>query len=193
MTIDVVEIDPDVVEIALGYFAVPDDERIRIIVGDGRAFLSLAPDTYDIIIIDAFDDDHVPRPLLTEEFMRDVRDHLSPGGVVAWNVLGYLSGPRSKQFRSLHRTASNVWRHVWAFPVGGGDLLEATEHNIVVLASDAPVPDDELVDRIIDRVAGRVMGAGFDLLGASARGHKVRSGDVPLLVDPPSNARRGRP
>ncbi len=192
MRLDVVEIDPEIVEVARRYFALPDDERIRVIVGDGREFVRMASGTYDIVIVDAFDDDHVPRPLLSEDFMRDVRDRLAPGGVVAWNVLGYLSGPRSRPFRSLHRTAENVFRNVWTFPVGTWDDLVEVEHNIVVLGSDAEVSDDELIERIIDGAGGVVRSAGFDLLADEMYRGRVRGGDVPLIVESPRRERGRR-
>ena len=116
MHIDAVEIDAEVVDIAREYFALPEDPRIRIAVDDGRAFLSACEETYDIVIVDAFDDDRMPRHLMTEEFMRDVRERLSPGGVVAYNVIGSLHGPLSKPFRSLCRTVSNVWSKPVALP-----------------------------------------------------------------------------
>ncbi len=108
MRLDVVELDPEVVDVAHELFALPRDARISIIVDDGRAFVRRAAGPYDIIIVDAFDDDVIPRPLMTEEFLRECRDLLGPGGVIAYNVIGSVQGDSSKQFRGLHRTASNV-------------------------------------------------------------------------------------
>ena len=190
MTLDVVELDPEVVEIARTFFALPEDDRVRVIVGDGRGFVRLAEDSYDIVIVDAFDGDHVPRSLLTEEFMREVRDRLADGGVVAWNVLGHVGGAHSKAFRSLHRTASNVWRRVWTFPIGTPEGLTDPEHNIVLVATDSPLTDDELLDRIAGRAGGRVSVPGFATFGQDLYRGAVRSGDVPLLLDPPLKAPR---
>ena len=77
MSLDVAEIDGEVVEVASALFELPDDDRIDVHIADGREFLTRRLDTYDIIIVDAFDDDRVPRPLLTEEFMRLAKDHLA--------------------------------------------------------------------------------------------------------------------
>lgn len=83
LAIDAVEIDPEVARAAVEHFALPRDERIRVMVGDGRAVLAESPARYDIVIVDAFDDDRVPPHLLTEEFARLVRDRLEEGGVLA--------------------------------------------------------------------------------------------------------------
>ncbi len=191
--IDAVELDPAVVEIAYALFALPEDPRITVTVGDGRAVLEASAETYDIIVIDAFDDDSVPRPLTTEEFMRTCRDHLSPDGVIAYNVFGAVYGPHSRHFRSLHRTASNVWRSVWTFPVDIATDARDMTRNIVMLASDAALSDQELQERIADRVGGIVTVPGFERFAEDLYLGSIRTGDVPLLLDEhPAPHKRGR-
>lgn len=186
MYLDVVEIDDEVADLAVEFFAVPEDERINIVVDDGRDYLCLCPETYDIIIIDAFDDDHIPRPLITEEFLRECRDHLSPDGVIAYNVIGSVYGPHSKLFRSLHRTASNVWRRVWTFPLGMAIDDRDQTRNIIMLATSAELSTDELLERIADRVGGMVTVPAFERFGEDLYLGAIRTGDVPLLLDPPT-------
>ena len=184
MHLDVAEIDPVVVELAYDYFELPDDDRIEVFLEDGRAFVRLTPHTYDIIVVDAFNDDHIPRPLMTEEFLRDCRDHLAPDGVLAYNVIGSVYGPHSKPFRSLHRTASNVWRRVWTFPIGIAEDARDQTRNVVMLATDAHVSEDELLDRIADRVGGLVTVPKFERFGEDLYRGAIRTGDVQLILDP---------
>ena len=193
MHIDAVELDPAVVEIAHALFALPQDPRITVIVGDGREVLAASTEIYDIITIDAFADDRVPRPLTTEEFMRSCRDHMAPDGAIAYNVFGSVYGPHSRHFRSLHRTASNVWRNVWTFPVDIATDARDLTRNIVMLASDAELSTDELQDRIADRVGGLVTVPGFERFAEDLYLGKIRTGDVPLLLDEhPAPRKRGR-
>jgi spermidine synthase len=192
MHLDAVEIDPDVAEVAHELFEVPHDERIRVLVGDGREVLRASDEVYDLIVVDAFDDDRIPPHLLTEEFLRELRDHLSEGGVVAYNVIGSIHGDHSKPFRSFHRTLSNVWRNVWMFPVGlsaNGPIMLAFGGNIVLLASDSEVSVEELLLRIEQRVDGRVTVKGFPGFGEDLYKGQIRSGDVPLLTDPQKRRR----
>jgi spermidine synthase len=184
MRIDAVELDPDVVEVARRFFALPDDPRIRVSVGDGRRFVETSPDTYDVVIVDAFDDDLVPLPLTTEEFHRAARDRMTPGGVIVYNVIGTLAGDRSKPFRSLHRTLSNTWRRVWVFDVDEG--TDAEGDNLILLAGDTAISERELRARIADRVGGRVSVPAFHLFGRDLYEGEIRTGDVPILVDPPT-------
>jgi spermidine synthase len=190
MRVDAVELDPDVVDVAYRFFALPEDERIRVFVDDGRRFVETAQDTYDIVLVDAFDEDRVPRPLTTEEFMRTLRDRLSPDGVAAYNFIGALKGQHSKPFRSLYRTLRNVWRNVWVFVVSDG--IETEGSNLMLFATDAPVTTDELLARIANRVGGRVTVPAFDLYGEDLYAGKIRSGDVPLILDP-ARGKPGRP
>jgi len=187
MRIDAIEIDPEVVSIARRYFALPDDDRIRIVVDDGRRFLETSGDAYDIIIVDAFDDGFVPLPLTTEEFHRVVRDHLSEGGVLVYNVIGSLAGTHSRPFRSLFKTLRNTWRSVRVFRVDEG--VDAEGGNLIVLASDARLTDEDLLARIADRVGGRVTVPAFHLFGEDLVRGGIRTGDVPILTDPPAHAR----
>jgi spermidine synthase len=192
IAIDVVEIDSDVIEIAREFFALPSDPRIRVFAEDGRGFVRLAPAVYDIVIVDAFDDDRVPRPLTSEEFMRDVRACLSEDGVIAYNYIGSIYGPRSKPFRSLYRTLANTWSHIWVFPLELSRDATDVSRNVIVLASDAVLSDDELLDRIATRVGGRVTVPRFERFGEDLYRGTIRSGDVPLIVDTPNGRQRRR-
>jgi spermidine synthase len=86
--IDAVELDPMVVDVARRYFGLVEDERLRVHVGDGRAFIEKSAQRYDIIFLDAFGPDSIPRTLTTREFLEAVRNHLSQDGVVAANIWG---------------------------------------------------------------------------------------------------------
>lgn len=189
MSIDAVEIDAEVVEVARAYFGLPEDERLRVFVDDGRSFITLAEGTYDIIVMDAFNDDHVPRHLMTEEFLLDCRDRLEPDGVLAYNVIGAVYGPHSKPFRSFHRTLANIWRNIFVFVVDFTADRDDFTRNLIVLATDAAVTSDELLERIASGVDGLVTVPRFRLFGEDLYLKKVRSGDVPMLTDPPPRSR----
>lgn len=194
MHVDAVELDPDVVDVAYNFFGLPEDERIRVIIEDGRDYLRRCNETYDLIVIDAYDDDRIPPHMLTEQFLLECRDHLSPDGVVAYNLIASIHGDHSKPFRSFYRTIDNVWRNIWLFPVGlalAGPIQLAFGGNIVLLASDAQLDTHDLLARIAQRVDGRVSAKGFGLLGKDLYQGAIRAGDVPILTDPPKWRGRG--
>jgi spermidine synthase len=182
--IDAVEIDPEVVEVGYRYFEMPRDERIDVVVEDGRRFLWKTGESYDIIVMDAYHADALPSHLTTEEFFEEARSHLNPGGVVAYNVIGSVEGDRSRLFRSMYRTAGRVWNNLWVFPIGlGTDGSLDANRNIIMLATDNRVTRQELEARIANRVGGRVTVPGFEDYGADLFTERVPVDDVPVLTD----------
>lgn len=85
--IDVVEIDPLVIRVAREVFGFRTDGSLRVHESDGRAFIeAAAPGSWDLVVLDAFSADGIPRALTTRSFLEAVRASLSPGGVVVSNL-----------------------------------------------------------------------------------------------------------
>ena len=184
MTIDSVEIDPVVVDVARRYFGLPDDPRLEVFTTDARRFVQTTDRTYDIVIVDAYYADSLPFHLTTTEFLQEVKARLAPDGVLAFNVISPVAGARSKLFRTTYGTAGGVWDHLWAFPIGlAADGDSVKRRNIIVLASDADVSRPELLRRIDDGVGGRVTLAGFAGYASDLYGDIVPLGDVPPMTD----------
>lgn len=184
MEIDVAEIDPQVIDVAYEYFELPRDERITVVAEDGRRFLNASEKRYDIIVMDAYYADALPSHLTTEEFFREADARLAPGGVLAYNVIGAVDGTQSRLFRSMYRTAGEVWSNRWVFPIGLADdgMLQANR-NIIVLATNGRAGSDELMTRIRNRVGGTVTIKGFDRFGEDLYSEPIPASDVPVLTD----------
>jgi spermidine synthase len=87
--IDTVEIDPAVVRVAQKYFNFRTTPTVTVSEEDGRVFVKRAikkGNKYDLIMLDAFDHDYIPEHLLTQEFLREVKKVMTPGGVLAANT-----------------------------------------------------------------------------------------------------------
>ncbi|MFA6715055.1 MAG: fused MFS/spermidine synthase [Victivallales bacterium] len=91
--IDVVEIDPDIPDIAAKYFAYAKTADTNIIIRDGRDFINRAEHKYDLVFIDAYNARSIPFQLTTLEFYRKVRAALKPHGIVSVNIAN-LGKPR---------------------------------------------------------------------------------------------------
>lgn len=182
--IDCVEIDPEIVEIARRYFDLPEDERLRVHVADGRDFVRGGTGRYDIAAIDAYFADAIPFPLATEEFFRELDERLAEHGVVVYNIIGAVEGGRSRMFRSVYKTMRQVWPVVHLLAV---DLALAHDprriRNIVVLATRRPISSESLARIIGTRVGGRVSVARFALFAEDLYTRPIRTVDVPVLVD----------
>ena len=184
--IDVVELDPAVVDVAHRYFAVPRrDPRLRIHVDDGRRFLAKSERRWDVIVIDAFFADAIPFHLVTREFLELARTRLAPGGVIVTNVIGALEGPGSRLFRSVYRTYRAAFPTVLVHPtILPGDRGDASYRNLIVVATEQAAPAREFLADRWRRVRERAPSAP-DLAKpiGDRRDEPIATEDVPVLTD----------
>lgn len=84
------EIDPAVLRIAQNprFFTFLADARgtLRHEIGDARLTLKKSPQTFGVLIVDAFGSDSIPLHLLTREAMSLYFDHLEPTGILAFHI-----------------------------------------------------------------------------------------------------------
>ncbi|MBM3307168.1 MAG: hypothetical protein FJY74_02455 [Candidatus Eisenbacteria bacterium] len=136
--VDCVELDPALIEAARRAFgtamtAALDDPRVTVHYADARFFVKRAPaETYDAVIV------NVPDPttaqmnrFYTQEFMREVRKALSPGGVAAFTLSSsedYVGPEQAALLACVRGTLASVFAEVRLLP---GDPCH-------IVASDAP-------------------------------------------------------
>jgi spermidine synthase len=126
-TIDTVELDPGVIDIAKKYFGIRATSKSRLLDGDGRVFLNRHSEPYDLIIADAFTGSYIPFHLMTKEFYGLLRDRLAPHGVAAFNIL-----PGTKLYDSNLRTLKTVFDRLDLFHAGG-------DWGVIVMAPRDPL------------------------------------------------------
>lgn len=122
LKIDVVELDPAVIELAKQYFEFREDAGMRAYAQDGRAFIEQRRNLYDIIFLDAFSADNIPFDLATREFLYSVRRALKPRGIVVGNVWSRYSNPL---YDPMVRTYRDVFEDVYIVdvPAAGNKLV----------------------------------------------------------------------
>ncbi|MBQ1849823.1 MAG: fused MFS/spermidine synthase [Lachnospiraceae bacterium] len=79
-----VEIDEDITRLARDYFHLSED--IPVVTYDGRAYLNAIDQTYDVIMVDAYQDITIPFQMSSVEFFTLVKEHLKPDGVMVVNM-----------------------------------------------------------------------------------------------------------
>ena len=67
VTVDVVELDGSVLDIAREYFAFDDDD-ISVTIADARTFVRSCPKLYDVVIVDLFRGDGIPSHVVSKDF-----------------------------------------------------------------------------------------------------------------------------
>ena len=88
--VDVIELDPDVVEYGHKYMELGNE--LNVYIGDGRNVLRSLDKKYDLIFNDAFRGyKNIPPHLTTLEFNELVKAKLTDDGIYAMNVRGYPS------------------------------------------------------------------------------------------------------
>jgi spermidine synthase len=186
LQLQAVELDPEVVAAAYRWFELPRDPRLRVAVEDGRRYLRRHPETWDVIVIDAFYADAIPFHLATAEFVELARSRLASGGVVVVNIIGALTGSSSKLLRSVAKTYRSVFSTVALHPVydGPGDRFAEDIRNVILVATDRPAPARSFLGARWRDLRSRSRGAP-DLQQAIADRWErtLRVDDVPLLTD----------
>ena len=133
-TIDVVEIDPKVTELAKKYFRLEENPRLTIYHEDGRVFLNQTQGKYDVIFGDAFSSLHsLPYQLTTIEAVQKKYNILNDDGVVILNLISAIEGEKGKFLRAEYTTYKSLFPQVYLFPVtysGYGNMVQ----NIILVA-----------------------------------------------------------
>ncbi len=89
----VVEIDARVVDAAREHFGLPHDPvRLNMVIGDGVDFMMASDQTFDLILVDGFNEHAHPGDLNSLSFYQACRSRLSNQGVLAVNLIGLCPG-----------------------------------------------------------------------------------------------------
>jgi spermidine synthase len=129
--LDVVEFVPGVIRAARFFpevnHDVLSDPRVRVIIDDGRNYLLVTPETYDVLSVDTLDPKHAGNGnLYTREFYQLSRRVLKPGGIfVQWLPYHQVDNTGLKM---IARTFQDVYPHatMWLNRFKGYTLLLGT-------------------------------------------------------------------
>lgn len=134
-----VEISPEVIALRDACGVPPDGPRFRVRCDDGAAFVRRDGESFDVLLVDAFDRNGQPEDLCSAAFYDACRDRLAPGGLLVVNLY------------ADEATAGRVDRLRTAFDrrlvtVDADD----TDNTVVFAAADPPFPPafPTLVDRL---------------------------------------------
>ena len=94
-----------------------------MVVGDGRSYLAASDKTYDVIMVDAYQDITIPFQMSSVEFFTEVKNHLAPDGVMVVNM--NMKSDRENSINDyLCDTIGTVFDCVYTAPVAGGTNCE---------------------------------------------------------------------
>lgn len=129
--IDVVEIDPKLLDIAKEHFGYKPGNNIGHIFQDARSYLNQTTKSYDIIMVDVYGDSSIPFSVTTSEYVAQLSKHLSTGGIVIANVIASPDKTCSPIVGSIHATYRQTFSHGRVFATG--DWNSPTKQNVVAV------------------------------------------------------------
>ncbi|XP_063902063.1 uncharacterized protein LOC135121710 isoform X2 [Zophobas morio] len=139
LQVDVVELDPRIVDLATTYFSFfkKDAASVRIYIEDVAKWIrrpEAETNRYDLILHDVYSGGFVPPNLFTREFLSAIRSLLSDGGIFCVNYFGFVKGEKAVDMRLLTATLLSLYKFVRCF---GDEHLQATSpSNYICLASN---------------------------------------------------------
>ncbi len=155
--VEAVEIDPDMVEVARTLFGF--DPRIPVYVADARTHIRKLRLAHDLLFVDCYIGEEIPRHLATLEFVREARTALRPGGVLVANLQPSVINPL---FGSMVETFRAVFPTVYLF------TGERSTNVILVATLETRRRDEKALADLARRFEKRT-GIDLGLVAASAR------------------------
>lgn len=151
LSIEGVEIDQKITNLAEEYFKLPKD--VQVTTYDGRAYLNAINQKYDVIMVDAYQDITIPFQMSSVEFFSLVKDHLKEDGVMVVNM--NMRGSKEGNINQyLSDTIADVFENVYTVDVSGStnrelfasmseDMMETFTNNV------ASEKNTELADMMV--------------------------------------------
>jgi len=159
-SVTMVELDKSVIDLVRKHIPeVPsgafEDERLNLVIGDGRAFVESTKEMYDAVILDLTDPYGQAARLYTKEFYEKVRGILRDGGLMVTHSTGLHINRHT--FQRIYRTIRDVFQK---HAVARAYIPSFTDEWTFTYASDYAVPTDvprDMLERRFEerRLAGR--------------------------------------
>ncbi len=120
----VVEWDETICELAARYTFSRMDSSVDIITADAEIFVEITEETYDMIVVDIFEDDITPPQFTTPDFLESCKELLRPGGLLLFNRLhGDDPNIRRSTERFFERSFKKVFPDAVYFDTDGNWVL----------------------------------------------------------------------
>lgn len=178
LVIDAAELDPEVINVAKRYFLFQETDRMKVQAVDGRIFVNKTPHRYDMVFLDAYYADAVPFHLATREFLQELKQKLTPEGIVVSNIIGSVRGADSKLFRSMLKTFQTEFAQLYIFPV-------EEVANIIVIATQGKdrLTKEEVMRRAQELEAQDKVHFPIERFARTYVVDPIPLDDVPVLTD----------
>ena len=118
-----VEIDEEVIYLASKYVLPELTSEINLFTSDAMSFLAVDQNRYDLIAMDIFESDFIPKQFETESYLYSLMEHLTMDGVIMYNRLAYTKQDIEKSVAYFHDVFSKVFPNAAYISVKGNMML----------------------------------------------------------------------
>ena len=135
--VDVVEVDPEVIDVGRRFFKLDEYPHVKARAADARRFLRTTPTRYDLVFGDAYNGvEYIPAHLVTREFFSEMKARLTERGVFIMNVIGAVQGRDGDLFWRISNSLRPSFAHLQVYAPSSDPLLR---QNLIIVASDADI------------------------------------------------------
>jgi len=158
-SVDVVEINPKVQEVAEQYFGMPENLDYRIILDDGRHFIRTTQKKYDVLILDLCDISGANAHLFTKEYYELAKTKLTENGFIIVTIFMLNREDTIPLGHRIARTLNTSFENIYIMQ--GGEFLEGATQNagsvgiVNFLATDATLSPELINQQGMQRWAER--------------------------------------
>jgi len=139
--LDIIEIDPDLTQIATEYFQFTQTKNTTIIHEDARYFLGTTKAKYDAVLYDVLTSHRtVPFHLTTQETFQEISDIMTNNGVLIMNLISDKNGKGALFLSSELQTLRSIFPSVQIFSAQKEGTIGLNNYMMVALKKPVMVP-----------------------------------------------------
>jgi predicted membrane-bound spermidine synthase len=133
--IDVVEIDPKLIEVAREHFYYSDPANINLVFADARTYVNQTKKQYDVVVVDVYGNTDIPFTFMTREYGQALSKLVRPGGVVLVNMIAGEQGDCQVLLSALEAPYRGSFKHRLMKP-NSTPFSADLPHNIIGIYSN---------------------------------------------------------
>jgi predicted membrane-bound spermidine synthase len=135
--VDAVDLDPRMETIGRSYFNLPPSTNVFI--DDARHYLNTTPQRYDLVVMDLFSAEGQPAHVFSQEAFTQVKEVLTPEGLLIINYHGFFDGEEGLGTRSVVRTLRTTGLNTYTVATPGSPV----QRNLLLIGTQRPIANPD--------------------------------------------------
>ena len=133
--IDVIEPNDQLIDIASRYFGFKSDKRLNIYHDYGQNYLKSSRKKYDLIIVDAYNEDQIPEPMMETGFAKQLGDALKQKALVAVNIISSMKS--DSPLKIITENYHQIFKYLKTYPADTPSPEHYFSHNFILVAAQS--------------------------------------------------------